>query len=143
MIEQITRLNLKYEENKNCFDFIEYYLEKITELISDEVTYYINPELMKVYFDKINNQFLKGKINYVLMKNLYTKMIELIVDKSIQNNENDKNENGKKYFESAYIYVKENMENLLINRKIIIEDIINKKRKNNPKSTLQFLNWIE
>ena len=143
LIEQITRLNLKYEENQNCFDFIEYYIEKIIELISDEVTYYINPGLMKVYFDKINNQFLKGKMNYVLMKYLYSKMIELIVDKSIQNNENDKNENGKKYYESAYIYVKENMENLLINRKIIIEDIINKKRKNNPKSTLQFLNWIE
>ena len=143
LIEQITRLNLKYEENQNCFDFIEYYIEKITELISDEVTYYINPGLMKVYFDKINNQFLKGKMNYVLMKYLYSKMIELIVDKSIQNNENDKNENGKKYYESAYIYIREKMENFLINRKIIIEDIINKKRKINPKSTFEFLKWID
>ena len=143
LIEQITRLNLKYEENQNCFDFIEYYIEKIIELISDEVTYYINPGLMKVYFDKINNQFLKGKMNYVLMKYLYSKMIELIVDKSIQNNENDKNENGKKYYESAYIYIRENMENFLINKKIIIEDIINKKRKINPKSTFEFLKWID
>lgn len=143
LIEQITRLNLKYEENQNCFDFIEYYIEKIIELISDEVTYYINPGLMKVYFGKINNQFLKGKMNYVLMKYLYSKMIELIVDKSIQNNENDKNENGKKYYESAYIYIRENMENFLINRKIIIEDIINKKRKINPKSTFEFLKWID
>ena len=143
LIEQITRLNLKYEENQNCIDFIEYYIEKIIELISDEVTYYINPGLMKVYFDKINNQFLKGKMNYVLMKYLYSKMIELIVDKSIQNNENDKNENGKKYYESAYIYIRENIENFLINRKIIIEDIINKKRKINPKSTFEFLKWID
>ena len=143
LIEQITRLNLKYEENQNCFDFIEYYIEKIIELISDEVTYYINPGLMKVYFDKINNQFLKGKMNYVLMKYLYSKMIELIVDKSIQNNENDKNENGKKYYESAYIYIRENMENFLINRKIMIKDIINKKRKINPKSTFEFLKWID
>ena len=143
LIEQITRLNLKYEENQNCIDFIEYYIEKIIELISDEVTYYINPGLMKVYFDKINKQFLKGKMNYVLMKYLYSKMIELIVDKSIQNNENDKNENGKKYYESAYIYIRENMENFLINRKIIIEDIINKKRKINPKSTFEFLKWID
>lgn len=143
LIEQITRLNLKYEENQNCIDFIEYYIEKIIELISDEVTYYINPGSMKVYFDKINNQFLKGKMNYVLMKYLYSKMIELIVDKSIQNNENDKNENGKKYYESAYIYIRENMENFLINRKIIIEDIINKKRKINPKSTFEFLKWID
>lgn len=143
LIEQITRLNLKYEENQNCIDFIEYYIEKIIELISDEVAYYINPGLMKVYFDKINNQFLKGKMNYVLMKYLYSKMIELIVDKSIQNNENDKNENGKKYYESAYIYIRENMENFLINRKIIIEDIINKKRKINPKSTFEFLKWID
>ena len=143
LIEQITRLNLKYEENQNCFDFIEYYIEKIIELISDEVTYYINPGSMKVYFDKINNQFLKGKMNYVLMKYLYSKMIELIVDKSIQNNENDKNENGKKYYESTYIYIRENMENFLINRKIIIEDIINKKRKINPKSTFEFLKWID
>ena len=143
LIEQITRLNLKYEENQNCIDFIEYYIDKIIELISDEVTYYINPGLMKVYFDKINNQFLKGKMNYVLMKYLYSKMIELIVDKSIQNNENDKNENGKKYYESAYIYIRENMENFLINRKIIIEDIINKKRKINPKSTFEFLKWID
>ena len=143
LIEQITRLNLKYEENQNCIDFIEYYIEKIIELISDEVTYYINPGLMKVYFDKINNQFMKGKMNYVLMKYLYSKMIELIVDKSIQNNENDKNENGKKYYESAYIYIRENMENFLINRKIIIEDIINKKRKINPKSTFEFLKWID
>ena len=143
LIEQITRLNLKYEENQNCIDFIEYYIEKIIELISDEVTYYINPGLMKVYFDKINNQFLKGKMNYVLMKYLYSKMIELIVDKSIQNNENDKNENGKKYYESAYIYIRENMENFLINRKIIIEDIINKKRKINTKSTFEFLKWID
>jgi hypothetical protein len=143
LIEQITRLNLKYEENQNCIYFIEYYIQKIIELISDEVTYYINPGLMKVYFDKINNQFLKGKMNYVLMKYLYSKMIELIVDKSIQNNENDKNENGKKYYESAYIYIRENMENFLINRKIIIEDIINKKRKINPKSTFEFLKWID
>ena len=143
LIEQITRLNLKYEENQNCIDFIEYYIEKIIELISDEVTYYINPGSMKVYFGKINNQFLKGKMNYVLMKYLYSKMIELIVDKSIQNNENDKNENGKKYYESAYIYIRENMENFLINRKIIIEDIINKKRKINPKSTFEFLKWID
>ena len=143
LIEQITRLNLKYEENQNCIDFIEYYIEKIIELISDEVTYYINPGLMKVSFDKINNQFLKGKMNYVLMKYLYSKMIELIVDKSIQDNENDKNENGKKYYESAYIYIRENMENFLINRKIIIEDIINKKRKINPKSTFEFLKWID
>ena len=53
------------------------------------------------------------------------------------------NENGKKYYESAYIYIRENMENFLINRKIIIEDIINKKRKINPKSTFEFLKWID
>ena len=33
---------------------MEYYIEKIIELIKDEVTYYIKPELMKSYFEQIN-----------------------------------------------------------------------------------------
>ena len=48
---------MKYEENENCLNFMEYYIEKIIELIKDEVTYYIKPELMKSYFEQINNQF--------------------------------------------------------------------------------------
>ena len=141
LVENITKLPLKYEENENCLNFMEYYIEKIIELIKDEVTYYIKPELMKSYFELINNQFFRGKVNYVIMKKLYYKMIELIVDKSIQINENDKNEDGKKYYGDSYKYIKENMEKLLINRKEIIKDIINKKENN--KNKFQFLNWID
>jgi hypothetical protein len=141
LVENITKLPLKYEENEICLNFMEYYIEKIIELIKDEVTYYIKPELMKSYFELINNQFLIGKVNYVIMKKLYYKMIELIVDKSIQINENDKNEDGKKYYGDSYKYIKENMEKLLINRKEIIKDIINKKENN--KNKFQFLNWID
>ena len=141
LVENITKLPLTYEENENCLNFMEYYIEKIIELIKDEVTYYIKPELMKSYFELINNQFLIGKVNYVIMKKLYYKMIELIVDKSIQINENDKNEDGKKYYGDSYKYIKENMEKLLINRKEIIKDIINKKENN--KNKFQFLNWID
>ena len=141
LVENITKLPLKYEENEICLNFMEYYIEKIIELIKDEVTYYIKPELMKSYFEQINNQFLRGNINYVIMKKLYYKMIELIVDKSIQINENDKNEDGKKYYGDSYKYIKENMEKLLINRKEIIKDIINKKENN--KNKFQFLNWID
>ena len=141
LVENITKLPLTYEENENCLNFMEYYIEKIIELIKDEVTYYIKPELMKSYFEQINNQFLMGKVNYVIMKKLYYKMIELIVDKSIQINENDKNEDGKKYYGDSYKYIKENMEKLLINRKEIIKDIINKKENN--KNKFQFLNWID
>ena len=141
LVENLTKLPLKYEENENCLNFMEYYIEKIIELIKDEVTYYIKPELMKSYFEQINNQFLRGKVNYVIMKKLYYKMIELIVDKSIQINENDKNEDGKKYYGDSYKYIKENMEKLLINRKEIIKDIINKKENN--KNKFQFLNWID
>ena len=141
LVENITKLPLKYEENENCLNFMEYYIEKIIELIKDEVTYYIKPELMKSYLEQINNQFLMGKVNYVIMKKLYYKMIELIVDKSIQINENDKNEDGKKYYGDSYKYIKENMEKLLINRKEIIKDIINKKENN--KNKFQFLNWID
>ena len=141
LVENITKLPLKYEENENCLNFMEYYIEKIIELIKDEVTYYIKPELMKSYFEQINNQFFRGKVNYVIMKKLYYKMIELIVDKSIQINENDKNEDGKKYYGDSYKYIKENMEKLLINRKEIIKDIINKKENN--KNKFQFLNWID
>ena len=141
LVENITKLPLKYEENENCLNFMEYYIEKIIELIKDEVTYYIKPELMKSYFELINNQFLRGKVNYVIMKKLYYKMIELIVDKSIQINENDKNEDGKKYYGDSYKYIKENMEKLLINRKEIIKEIINKKENN--KNKFQFLNWID
>ena len=141
LVENITKLPLKYEENENCLNFMEYYIEKIIELIKDEVTYYIKPELMKSYFELINYQFLIGKVNYVIMKKLYYKMIELIVDKSIQINENDKNEDGKKYYGDSYKYIKENMEKLLINRKEIIKDIINKKENN--KNKFQFLNWID
>ena len=142
LIEHITGLKLNYEENENCFNFMDYYIEKILEIISEEVTYYINPELTIDYFKKINNQFLQGKMNVIIMKNLYNKMTELIVDKSIQIHENDNNEDGKKYYQSAFIYIKENMEKLLINRKIIIENIINKKGKSNNKNNFQFLNWI-
>ena len=141
LVENITKLPLKYEENENCLNFMEYYIEKIIELIKDEVTYYIKPELMKSYLEQINNQFLMGKVNYVIMKKLYYKMIELIVDKSIQINENDKNEDGKNYYGDSYKYIKENMEKLLINRKEIIKDIINKKENN--KNKFQFLNWID
>ena len=141
LVENITKLPLKYEENENCLNFMEYYIEKIIELIKDEVTYYIKPELMKSYFELINNQFFRGKVNYVIMKKLYYKMIELIVDKSIQINENDKNEDGKNYYGDSYKYIKENMEKLLINRKEIIKDIINKKENN--KNKFQFLNWID
>ena len=141
LVENITKLPLKYEENENCLNFMEYYIEKIIELIKDEVTYYIKPELMKSYLEQINNQFFRGKVNYVIMKKLYYKMIELIVDKSIQINENDKNEDGKKYYGDSYKYIKENMEKLLINRKEIIKDIINKKENN--KNKFQFLNWID
>ena len=141
LVENITKLPLTYEENENCLNFMEYYIEKIIELIKDEVTYYIKPELMKSYFELINNQFLIGKVNYVIMKKLYYKMIELIVDKSIQINENDKNEDGKNYYGDSYKYIKENMEKLLINRKEIIKDIINKKENN--KNKFQFLNWID
>ena len=141
LVENITKLPLKYEENENCLNFMEYYIEKIIELIKDEVTYYIKPELMKSYFELINNQFLRGKVNYVIMKKLYYKMIELIVDKSIQINENDKNEDGKKYYGDSYKYIKENMEKLLINKKEILKDIINKKENN--KNKFQFLNWID
>ena len=141
LVENITKLPLKYEENEICLNFMEYYIEKIIELIKDEVTYYIKPELMKSYFELINNQFLRGKVNYVIMKKLYYKMIELIVDKSIQINENDKNEDGKNYYGDSYKYIKENMEKLLINRKEIIKDIINKKENN--KNKFQFLNWID
>ena len=141
LVENITKLPLKYEENENCLNFMEYYIEKIIELIKDEVTYYIKPELMKSYLEQINNQFFRGKVNYVIMKKLYYKMIELIVDKSIQINENDKNEDGKNYYGDSYKYIKENMEKLLINRKEIIKDIINKKENN--KNKFQYLNWID
>jgi hypothetical protein len=90
----------------------------------------------------INNQFIKGKANYIIIKELYYKMIEVIIDKCIQVNENDKNEDGKKYYEEAYRYIKDNMKKLLINGKSIINDIINIKSKNS-KNNFNFLNWIE
>ena len=143
LIENLTKQPLKYEQNEQCYNFMEYYIEKIIELINDKVTYYINPELMKDYFEKINNQFITGKVDFIIIKKLYYKMIELIVDKSIQLNENDKNENGKKYYEDAFKYIKENMEKLIINRKEIIEDIINKKETSEQNINLKFLDWID
>ena len=142
LFEQITGLNLKYEENEQCFNFMECYIEKIIDTIKDEVTYYIKPELTKYYFEKINNQFLNGKVSYIIMKKLYHKMIELIINKSIQINENDKNEDGKKYYEDSFNYIKDNMEKLLINRKIIVEGI-KKKIKSNSKNNFIFLYWIQ
>ena len=142
LIENLTKQPLKNEQNEQCYNFMEYYIEKIIELINDKVTYYINPEIMKDYFEKINNQFITGKVDFIIIKKLYHKMIELIVDKSIQLNENDKNENGKKYYEEAYKYIKENMEKLLINRNEIIKDIINKKTNDKTKNNFDFLAWI-
>ena len=141
LIENLTKQPLKYEQNEQCYNFMEYYIEKIIELINDKVTYYINPELMKDYFEKINNQFITGKVDFIIIKKLYYKMIELIVDKSIQVYENDKNEDGEKYYKESYNYIKEQMEKLLINKKDIIKDIINKKKNNN--FNLQFLDWIK
>ena len=143
LIEQITSLDIIYEENEKCSNFLEYYIEKFNEIINDEVTYYINPGIMKNYYKLINEQFLKGKVNYVIIKKLYYKMIELIIDKSIQANENDSNVDGKKYYEEAYIYIKDNMKKLLIDRKNIIEEIIKKKTKDDSKNNLLFLNWID
>ena len=129
LIKNITDLPTNFIENdNNCFNFMKSYVEKIIDLISDDMTYYIKPELMKNYYEMINNQFIKGKANYIIIKELYYKMIEVIIDKCIQVNENDKNEDGKKY--------------LLINGKSIINDIIKIKSKNS-KNNFNFLNWIE
>ena len=142
-LEKVTKISISFiDDNENCFNFLTYYIEKIIELISDEMTYYIKPELMKNYYEMINNQFLKGKVNYIILKELYYKMIELIVDKCIQINDNDKNEDGKNYYEEAYKYIIKNMEKFLINGKSIKNDIINKKMKNS-KNNMNFLNWIE
>ena len=143
LIEKITQIQICYKENdENCFNFLKYYIGKFKEIISDEMTYYIKPELMKNYFELIINQFEKGKVNYIILKELYYKLIELIVDKSIQINENDKNEDGKKYYEEAYKYVKKKMKKFLINGRAIKEEILKKKEKNN-KNNYNFLNWIE
>ena len=143
LIKNITDLPINFIENdNNCFNFIKSYIEKIIDLIRDDMTYYIKPELMKNYYEMINNQFIKGKANYIIIKELYYKMIEVIVEKCIQVNENDKNEDGKKYYEEAYEYIKVNMKKLLINGKSIINDIINIKSKNS-KNNFNFLNWIE
>ena len=142
-VEKITQIPINYAHNNdNCFNLLKYYIQKFIELISDEMTYYIKPELMKNYFEMINNQFEKGKVNFILLKELYYKMIELIVNKCIQINDNDKNEDGKKYYEIAYKYVKGKMEKYLINGKNIINEIISKISKNN-KTYLKFLQWIE
>ena len=143
IVEKITRVPINYVENdENCIVFLKYYIEKIINLINDEVTYYIKPELMKNYFEMINNQFEKRKVNYIILKELYYKMIDLIIDKCIQVNTNDKNENGKVYYENAYEYIKNKMKKFLINGKNIIEEIINKKVKDN-KNDINFLKWIE
>jgi hypothetical protein len=142
LLEKITKYSINFIDDNNCYNFLKYYIDKIIELISDEVTYYIKPELMKNYFEMINNQFLNGKANYIILKELYSKMLELIVDKCVQINENDKNEDGKKYYEDAYNYIKNNMKKLLINRNNIKNDIINKKT-NNSKTDISFLKWIE
>ena len=143
IVEKITKISINYVENdENCINFLKYYIEKIINLINDEVTYYIKPELMKNYFEMINNQFEKRKVNYIILKELYYKMIDLIIDKCIQINTNDKNENGKIYYENAYEYIKNKMKKFLINRKNIIEEIINKKVKDN-KNDINFLKWIE
>ena len=143
LIEKIAQIQISYKENdENCFNFLKYYIGKFKEIISDEMTYYIKPELMKNYFELIINQFEKGKVNYIILKELYYKLIELIVDKSIQINENDKNEDGKKYYEEAYKYVKKKMKKFLINGRAIKEEILKKKEKNN-KNNYNFLNWIE
>ena len=143
IVEKITSIKINYiENNENCMNFLKYYIEKVINLINDEVSYYIKPELMKNYFEMINNQFEEAKINYIIYKELYYKMIELIVDKCIQVNTNDKNENGKVYYENAYEYIKNKMKKFLINRKTIIDDIINKKVKDN-KNDIHFLKWID
>jgi len=50
---------------------------------------------------------LARKIDFLIIKILYYKMIELIVDRSIQLIKNAKNENGKKFNEYAFaLYVK-------------------------------------
>ena len=143
IVEKITNIQIYFiENNDNCLNLLKYYIEKIIGLISDEMTYYIKPELMENFYEMICNQFEKGKINYILLKELYYKMIELIIDKCIQVNDNDKNEDGKKYYEKAYKYIKKRMEKFLINGKSILEEIINKKTKNN-KNDFTFLKWIE
>ena len=142
ILEKITKFSINFIDDNNSYNFLKYYIDKIIELISDEMTYYIKPELMKSYFEMINNQFLKGKANYIILKELYSKMLELIIDKCIQINDNDKNEDGRKYYEEALNLIKTNMKKLLINGKSIIKDIINKKQNNN-KVDMTFLNWIE
>ena len=99
-LEKVTKLSISFiDDNENCFNFLKYYIEKIIDLIRDEMTYYIKPELMKNYYEMINNQFLKGKVNYIILKELYYKCIQI--------NDNDKNEDGKIIMKKlAYKYYK-------------------------------------
>ena len=130
------------DNDEKCFNLLKYYIQQFINLINDEMTYYIKPELMKNYFEMINEQFEKGKVNFIILKELYFKMIELIVNKCIQINDNDKNENGKKYYENAYRYIKGKMEKYLINGKNIKNEIISKIAIDN-KNNINFLNWMD
>ena len=143
LIEKITQISINYVDNdEKCFNLLKYYIQQFINLINDEMTYYIKPELMKNYFEMIIEQFEKGKVNFIILKELYFKMIELIVNKCIQINDNDKNENGKKYYENAYRYIKGKMEKYLINGKNIKNEIISKIAKDN-KNNINFLNWMD
>ena len=137
----MTKIKINYIDNddKN-FEFIKIYIDNILDLIKDEIIYYIKPEMTKNYFEMINNQLINGKVNYILLKYLYAKMIELIIDKCIQANENDSNDNGQKYYEEAFKYIKTYMSKYLINRKEIQNEIMKKKLNKNINI---IFNWME
>ena len=147
VINTITRFSFNYTNNddENYFNFLTTYINLLIDYISHDVTYYLNPGLMKKFFSMINNQFVKNKVNYVILKELYSKMIQLILEKCCEINDNSENENGQNYYNEAFLFVKDNIKKKLISFVDIKDEVFKKvsKERSEDKKNLDFLKWIK
>ena len=146
-VNTITKFNFNCnnsDDDDNYFNFLNTYIDLLIKYISHDVTYYLNPDLMKEFFTMINKQFVRNKVNYVILKELYSKMIQLILEKCCEINDNYENEDGQNYYNEAFLFVKDNIKKNLISFIDIKNEIFKKvsKERSENKKNLDFLKWI-
>ena len=141
LLENITNIKINYNDTPENNKFIISYIKEVIRFISNEITYYLQPELSIKYFQLIEKQILNLK-NYTfeIVKELYKSMLSIIIDECIQIGESE-NENGENYYKEIKEYIKNKMEKKLIGFLSIKKEIINSKHLSEKEQKL--LNWIK
>lgn len=109
----------------NQDNIIQIYIVNVCKLISNEISYYLNPDKASLYFESLITQVESIKGNgYDLLKHLYLNIIEVLMDRAI--NAGDESNCYKECFE----LMKTKMNKKLIPYDLCVKQIIQKRKFN-------------